>query len=519
MEKYNSTILKAVFFGLIFIISSCTKDFDEINKNKNELDGDNEYPDLLLTGAIEEISDQVHDVWLGHEIGSCWVQHISKVQYTDEDRYLPRNDVVNFVWTNLYSGPGIEVQRILKIADKNGLDNYKGVALTLKCYLFSVITDLYGDIPYSEAYKIDSTLTPKYDSQESIYIDLIKKLDEANALLDPYELPIKGDILFNNNIVKWKRFANSLRLRLLLRMSARTEYQTLVSNEFTRMVVTNADDFPLFSSNADNAALKYLGSFPNNNPLNETYKTRDDHRVSKTLIDQMYKSTNHDHPDWRIVVFADTPAAGGYWVGLPNGLTSASAAAYLGNGLRRTSIIGDSFIQPESKGMLMSYAELNFILAEAVQRGLITGSVYSPQMYYEEGVAASYYQFASEIIEFTPLYYPAFGSLNMRVDDYLADYMARDGAWDSANPLKKIATQKWIAMFDQGLQAWFEWRRTGIPVLTPAEDGLNSGKIPVRLRYPSDEYSRNGVELNKAVGRQGADDLNTRVWWDVANNY
>lgn len=504
---------------VLVVISSCTKDFNEINSNKNELDGEKEHPDLLLTSAIEDLSDQIHDVWLGHEIGSCWVQHMSKVQYTDEDRYIPRNDLVNFIWSNLYAGPGVELQRIIDISEKNGYDNYLGVALTLKCYLFSVLTDLYGDVPYFEALKIDSTLTPRYDSQELIYIDLLEKLDQANSILDPQNSGIEGDILYNGNILSWKKFANSLRLRLLLRMSARTEYSSIVTSEFTNMVVTNSSAYPLFNSNADNAALQYLGSFPNNNPLNETYKTRDDHRVSKTLIDQMYKSTSHDHPDWRIAVYARTPDAGGFWVGLPNGLTSARAAAYLGNGLRRTSTIGEIFIQPDSKGMLMSFSELNFILAEAVQRGFIVGSPNTPQDYYEQGVTASYYQFANEIVSFVPEYYPAFGALNMRIDDYLTDFLARDGAWDSANPLQKIATQKWIAMFDQGLQSWFEWRRTGYPVLTPAADGLNNGKIPVRLRYPSDEYSRNADELQEALNRQGADDLNTRVWWDVANNY
>lgn len=499
--------------------NSCTEDFEDINKNKNELGGDKDHPDLLLTHVIEGLTDQIHDVWLGHEIGSCWVQHMAKVQYTDEDRYLPRNDVVNAVWSNFYAGPGVEIQRIIQIAERQDMDNYKGVALVLKCYMFSVITDLYGDAPYREAFKIDSTLTPKFDTQESIYLDLIKQLDNANTLLDPANAPIEGDILYNNNILKWKKFANSLRIRLLIRISGRTEYQSLVSSELTNMVVTNANDYPVFTSNSDNSALKYLGSFPNNNPLNETYKTRDDHRLSKTLIDFMYSAANHDHPDWRIVLYANTPSAGGYWVGLPNGLTSSSAAAYYGNGLRMTSRIGDYFIQPGTPGMLMSFAELNFIFAEAVQRGLIAGSPLSAQQYYERGITASYYQYADEIVELTPYYYPEFEPLNMRIDDYLSDYLQNNGAWDSSSPLQKIYEQKWIAMFDQGLQSWFEWRRTGYPVLVPAADGLNAGKIPVRLRYPTDEYSRNGDNLSDAIQRQGSDDLNTRVWWDVANNY
>ncbi|HOZ15864.1 MAG TPA: SusD/RagB family nutrient-binding outer membrane lipoprotein [Tenuifilaceae bacterium] len=511
-------ILQLISLILLLIIGGCTKDFEEINTNPNDIDWNKSHPDLLLTSAIEGLSDQIHDVWLGHEIGSCWVQHMAKVQYTDEDRYLPRNDVINFVWSNLYSGPGVEIQQIIEIAENDSVDNYKGVALVLKCYLFSVLTDLYGDIPYSEAFKIDSTLTPKYDTQESIYLDLISKLDYANTLLDANNEGIKGDILFNNSIGKWKKFANSLRLRLLLRMSDRMDYQSLVTNEFTNMLVTNSSDYPIFTANSDNAALRYLGSFPNNNPLNETYKTRDDHRLSNTMIDLLYKSSNHDHPDWRIVVYANTPSAGGFWVGLPNGLTSAKAAAYLGNGLGMTSAIGDYFVQPESEGMLMSYTELCFILAEAVERGFISGSTVTSQQYYERGITASYYQFQEPMTSLSPVYYPSIPT-NTGVDTYLSDFLTHDGAWSATDPLKKIAEQKWVAMFDQGLQAWFEWRRTNIPQFTPAEDGLNYGKIPVRLRYPSDEYARNGAQLSDAVIRQGSDDLNTRVWWDVANNY
>lgn len=519
MKRINEYLLKVGVVTMMVLAVSCTKDFDKINKNNNELSADEEHPDLLLTHAIESMTDQIHDVWLGHEIGSCWVQHMAKVQYTDEDRYVPRNDVINAIWTSFYAGSGIEAQRIYEIGKSNGLDNYMGVALVLKCYIFSVLTDLYGDIPYSEAFKVDSVITPKYDTQESIYIDLIAKLDLANSLLNPDELSIEGDILYNNDILRWKKFANSLRLRLLLRISDRSDYQSYVTDEMTNMLVTNAINYPIFESNSDNAALQYLGSSPNNNPLNETYKTRDDHRVSKTLIDMMYDSNNHDHPDWRIVVYARTPDAGGFWVGLPNGLTSAAAAAYLGNGIRCTSKIGTYFIEPDAPGMLMSYAELKFILAEAVQRGLISGSSITAQQYYEDGIYASYTQFGNDIVTNVPVYYPGFAALSMKVDDYYSDYLSHNGAWDAANALEKIATQKWIAMFDQGIQAWFEWRRTGYPLLTPALDGLNDGKIPVRLKYPSDEYARNEVNLNDAVARQGTDNLNTRVWWDIANNF
>ncbi|MDI3526434.1 MAG: hypothetical protein PWR03_617 [Tenuifilum sp.] len=516
MKSIKFKYLLALALMLTLAIS-CTKDFEEINTNPNAIDINKMHPDKLLANAIEGVADGVFDVWLGHEIGSCWVQHMAKVQYTDEDRYVPRNSVINMVWTDLYSGPGIEVQRIYELGDSLGNQNYKGVALVLKSYIFSVLTDLYGDIPYSEAFKIDSTLVPKYDQQELIYIDLIEKLKYANSILKEDGLPIEGDILFDGDINKWRRFANSLRLRLLMRISYHAEYHDYIRDEIDAMI-SDAATYPLISKNSENAALNYLGSYPNNHPLNETYKTRDDHRVSKTLIDAMYDPNNHDHPDWRIVVYAEVPEAGGFWVGLPNGLTSAKAAAYLGNGITRTSKLGEYFRRAEAPGMFISRAEVCFLLAEAKYRGLLTAGTETAQDYYEMGIKESYYQFASEIVSKVPLFYTEYEALSTTAESFYNDYMANGGAWDDSKALEKIYLQKWIAMFDQGLQAWFEWRRTGYPQLTPAEDGLNNGRIPQRLRYPSDEYSRNGKKLTEAITRQGEDDLNTRVWWDVADN-
>lgn len=493
---------------MLTLTFSCTKDFEEINTNKNAPTQELAAPDMLLTNAIESLTDRVYNIWLGHEIGSCWVQHMAKVQYTDEDRYIPRVSVINAAWGSLYSASGYDVNTIIQIAKTRGHDNYRGVGYVLKAYIASLISDLWGNVPYTEAWRgVEGITLPKYDTQESIYRDIIAKLDTANTLLKTTGKAIEGDILYKNDIAKWKKFANSLRLRLLLRMSKKDE--AFVTQEMTKMLVTSPADYPIFTSNDDNAALQYLGSAPNNNPINENRKTRDDHRVSKTIIDIQW--TNNSWVDWRVTVYANLPDGGGWYQGLPNGLTSAKAAAYMGNGLKATSKLGDYFTRPETPGMLMSYAELNFILAEAVQKGYVTGSTTTAQQYYEAGIAASYHQFEPDIVN---------NAINIlgepettTIQDLIDNYMANDGAWDAANALEKIATEKWLAMFDQGLQAWFEWRRTGYPALTPAEDGVNGGKIPVRLYYPSDESARNKANLDEAVARQGADDLNTLVWW------
>jgi hypothetical protein len=494
---------------LFIVASSCTKDFETVNTDPNNPAMALAAPDLLLTNIIESATSRTHEIFLGHEMGNCWVQHMAKVQYTDEDRYIFRPGVVNNTWSSFFASSGMDATLLYKIAETQENDNYKGVALVMKVYITSVLTDLFGDIPYTEAWRAGvedgGIVNPKYDTQESIYRDIIKKLDTANTLLTADGKAIAGDIMFNNKIGQWKKFANSMRMRLLMRMQAKDP--TYVGTELTKMVADPAT-YPVFESNDDNAQLIYLGSAPNNNPINENRKTRDDHRVSKTIIDLQW--TKNPAADYRVSVYANT--ANGDFVGLPNGLTSAKALAYKGNGLSSTSKIGDYFTAAECPGVLMSYAELQFILAEGVERGLITGAPKTAEDYYYEGIFGSYYQYADAIVAKSKLA-PILTSLT--IDELAGDYIDRGGAgWDPDKALERIATEKWLAMFEQGLQSWFEWRRTGYPVLTPAEDGADGGKIPIRVPYPTDEYATNPTNVKAAVAIQGTDDLNTKVWWN-----
>lgn len=505
----------ATLLVLLFFSPGCTKDFDKINSDPNSPSIAQAAPNMLLTQAIENLTDRVHEIFLGHEMGSCWVQHIAKVQYPDEDRYVPRMGVINTTWSSFYATSGYDVQTMYNIGVKTKNTSYQAVALILKSYIISVLTDEFGDVPYSEAFlgsEVKPILSPVYDTQESIYAALLANLDEANTLLTSSSPEISGDILYGNDLKLWKKFANSLRLRLLLRQSDRVNPTAAIT-----AIVSNPATFPIFESSADNAALKYLGSAPNNNPINENRKTRDDHRVSNTIIDVMW--TNNPNMDYRIAVYALRPSAGGFWVGLPNGMTSTDAANFLGNGLTKTSKIGTYFSDPSAPGMLMSYAEVQFILAEAVQRNMVTGAPKTAQQYYTAGVTGSYNQYATQIVTENKAITALAISALWTIDSLSTDYLDTYAKWDPANALEQIYTEKWLAMFDQGLQAKFEWNRTGFPVLTPSIAGQNEGKIPVRAYYPSDESGRNPSNLAAAVARQGADDLNTRVWWDTKNNY
>jgi hypothetical protein len=511
MKKTRIVGIAVILSAFLFIFNSCTKDFDKINEDPNKPGLDKAAPDMLLTSAIESMTDRVQEIFLGEEMGNCWAQHEAKVQYTDEDRYIYRTSVVNTTWTSFYAGSGMDVQTLYNTAVAKQNHNYQGIALVLKSYITSVLTDLFGPVPYSQAWLGADNTLPAYDSQESIYLDMIAKLDSANKLLyaddDPIKGAIAGDILYDNNISKWQKFANSLRMRLLLRMSAKDE--AFVTTELTKMV-SDPVTYPIFESNGDNAALQYLGSAPNNHPMNENRKTRDDHRVSKTLVDQMW--TNSPNVDWRICIYADLDGNDTY-EGMPNGLTSSQAASYNGNGIKYTSKVGAYFLAATAPGMLMSYAELQFILAEAAFKNYIPGSA---EDYYYAGIYGSYAQFGDALLEAADaaLGLPMAGATT---DSLAADFIANDiYGWDATKGMELIATQRWAATYDQGLQSWFEWRRTGYPLLSPAVAGMNDGKIPVRVPYPTDESARNPTSLAGGISLLGGpDDLNTRVWWDA----
>lgn len=519
--KIKNIFYVAALVTMIVYSYSCTKDFEEINTNPNDPGIAQAAPGMLLTNAIESMTDRVHEIFFGHEMGSCWVQHMAKVQYPDEDRYTPRISVINNTWNSFYAASGYDVQALYNTAVKSENESYQAIALILKSYIASVLTDEWGDVPYSEAWKGSdpekAILSPSYDTQESIYASIIENLKTANELLSEDGPEIEGDILFDNDLMAWKKFANSLRLRLLMRRSDRV-------NPTADMTAIFGDPatYPVFEGVEDNAALKYLGSAPNNNPINENRKTRDDHRVSKTLVDYLY--TEAPSPDYRVSVYAELDGNNEY-EGLPNGMLSNDAANYNGNGLKYTSKIGSYFSNATAPGMLMSYSELLFIKAEAAARGFIPGGHTVAEQAFHEAIRASWDQYNADgsfeaVLE--DVWRSTFESWGMTENDDIyefawEDFVAYGGTYDynPATAVEQIATQKWVAMFDQGIQAVFEWRRTGFPVLTPAIAGTNNGKIPVRAYYPSDEAGRNPTNLQDAITRQGPDDLNTKVWWDV----
>lgn len=505
MMKLFKSVLPVIGIALL---TGCTKDFSDTNTNKNNTT--TVTPDLLLSGIIKSSMDrQVSEAW---GIGNIVVQHHAKIQFVNEDRYGWNEQ--NGIWSTVY-GNYRNIQNIFTAVNGDEKNPYYGVALIMKSWLFSLATDAYGDVPYTEAgkAKTDGLYQPVYDKQEDIYTAILADLKKANEALATASGSFTGDLLYgggSSSLLKWRKLANSLRLRYLMRLSKKKNVNTEM-----QAIVGDPVNNPVFTGNADNAEFRYLSAAPNQWPL---YGSRvgsfDEFRVSKTLTDRL-SALN----DTRINVFgrptqASVAAGTPVIQGVPNGLSDVDALAYNG-GVQGVSRVGYTFAclvcndagqaAPDpsaARALLMTYAELQFILAEAKQKGMITTG--DAEVYYTNGINANFAYWQSVV--------PAGYNLNVAMPaGYLSQPAVAFSGTDNEK-LEKIALQKWVALYFNGLEAWFDWRRTGMPVITPGPANLNNNKVPVRYIYPLSEQSLNGTNRAAAVTRQGADDMNTRPW-------
>lgn len=476
--KYSTIILSG---ALLLSVTSCKKNLEDINKNPNA--SETAQPDYLLTGATKNIADTYWGTANNMDASLLFVQNWSKIQYTDPDRYIYTVASFQELWATGYTKGITNFNQIIKIAETSSNPNYKGVALVLRSWVFSLLTDAYGDIPYTQAASIKQYLTPVYDKQKDVYFAILDDLKTAQASLNVAGPAIAGDIIYKNKILNWKKFANSLRLRIALRIADR-------ESEKAKQVIADiqAEGSGYISDNSEIAQLIYSTS-PNQNPISNLFDTRDDYRISKTIVDKLFALNDPRLPIYTSPTKDATPAT---YVGLPNGLLVGDASAY---GLTKISKPGTYFIAPSAPAVIISYAEVLFDRAEAAARGFTTEDEAD---LYKQAITASLKQYG--ITDVTV------------VNNYLAQPAVQ---YDASNYKKSIGDQKWLALFGQGLEAFAEWRRLDYPQLTPAVAGTLGGKIPVRFLYPGTEQSLNGANYKAAVASQGADVLTTKLWFDV----
>ena len=429
-----------------------------------------------------------------------WPQHMAEYQYPDDDQYAIRPATVDGLWQSFYNGGLQDFEQILR--QSVGKPDQAGPALVMKAWNYQNATDLWGDMPFTEANKGDlGNITPKFDSQQLIYDSILVELKTAGTTMGTTNPYGSADLIYNGSNTKWKKFANSLRARAALHLSKVNAAKA--ASEIAAAYAAGG-----FASNADDAVLKWPGDGVNDSPYSVTFKTRDDHRVSKTLADTLIS-----YSDPRLPIFLrptqlwtaarDSMAAGvaGYdtatvakYAGLPNGLT-ASAAGLLG---RSTSRIGTYFAAKTQPSVLKSNAEYAFIVAEAAHRGWIAGGEVKADSAYRAGITASMQWYGISAAAITA---------------YLAQPKV---IYNTATAQQQISLQKWIALFGQGIESWTEYRRTGFPSLVPADQAKTTPKIvPRRLEYPPSEQSFNNPNLQAAISRQGGQTMTNRFYWDT----
>ena len=462
------------------LASTACGDLTSINNNPN---GPTDVqPPSMLSNAIQTVVDRVDGPNNNLDIrgGGLWVQYYAEIQYRDEDKYIVRPGV-DGEW-GMYSGPLEDFQRMINKGVAAGVPNWEAVGRIMKSYVFSVMTDAMGDIPYSEAFQERALLTPKYDTQQAIYTALFADLAKASQQIDPAGFGFKsGDIMYGGDMVEWRKFSNSLRLRLAMHLS--NVDATTAAAQAQAAVAAG-----VFTSNADNAQLMYLASAPDQNPVytNVHVDKRDDYGMSKTLVDSML-SWN----DPRLPIYAQPNDTTGAYQGLPNGLNDGA-----GPQLKFISRFGTFWREtPAAPLALLTYSEVLFLEAEAAERGWITGNA---TQLYADAIRASMEQY---------------GIPTTAIDAYLAQ--PRVVYATGAAGLTQIAYQKWVSLFLQGMEGWTEVRRTGVPALVPGPNAVLT-KIPERLPYSDNEAVLNKANLDAAVAAQhfsSSTDLTTPLWF------
>lgn len=493
----------------LFTAVGCTENFDELEKDPVALSAN---PAGQLTFTQLCMSGDGFYQWRTNLIYSGgFVQHYAGAWNVTEfgSKFKKDDGYATALWRNGYSN---ELKNVVDILEKTKGDpkavNMNAVAKIMRVMVAQRITDIYGDIPYSEAGLGFSKgiVTPKYDKQEDIYTSFFNDLDEAYNQLNTSGGAIKGDLFYNGEIAQWKKLANTLRLRLGMRIS---EVKPAEAEKQVKAALQNG----VFENNRDNCVMKHLDATFNDDPASIDFRgnglayalvgnENGDH-FSTLVID--YLKNNGDP---RLTMYATPKTTSGLAWGVPpqpgeslyEGVKPGLFQWEVPMGASSTSGIQSYFKQKTTPFLHVSYSETQLLLAEAAFRGWIPGSAAE---YYKKGVEAGIRQL--EIYGATP-------ATQTAINTYL-----------TAKPLvagkekEQIATQLWITYIFNSIEAYSNWRRTGFPKLIPITnpDSETGGVTPTRLYYPNDEMQKNETNYLEALSRMGGkNDWLNKVWWD-----
>lgn len=476
MKIFNYKIL-LLLSGLL-VLQSCTKDFDEINDNPNFPTVDEANPALILPKILFETGNTM-TAEIAWGTGNILAQLVATNNFTGTDRYLL--GTYEGTW-NLFYRNIRDANNLLDLAEASGNGGYQAAALTLRAWMLANLTEMYGDIPYSEALKgKEDEFQPKYDKQADIYITILKDLEDAVSATNKGG-SMDGDIMYNGNVDQWAKLANSLRMRYLMRLENKWNELGIDGAAQMQAIVSSGVHF---LSNDDNGAVPYLEG-TNRWPLNTSRVGSFDEKRMSQRIETVLKDLNDPRMN---ILFreVDNPSSNEF-VGVPNGLSEDEASNFNG-GANNQSRLGTRFREEPAavEMMIMHYSELMFIVAEAVEKGYIVGNTAD---FYNAGVEAN---------------------MNYLGIEDASGYLANPDVALTTEPLKRIGVQKWLSLFMVGNEAWFDYRRTGQPELTPGPSASLT-ELPSRIQYPESEQVLNESNYNAAVASQGADEITTKMW-------
>lgn len=523
---------------MVLLGSSCKKNFVAINTNPNAIPADQEDYGSLFTNAQLIASGNsdgnAYEDWRGNLIyASCMIQHLSSTTgYWDGDKYFDNAGYLSSYWdqdfgpiasgTNNQNSNSSPVSNLVAITyslrNTPAQVNLYNEARIFKVYLFQRLTDMYGDIPYSQAGLgyLAGILEPVYDKQKDIYMDMLAQLDSAAAALTPGAVtPGGSDLIYAGDVTKWQKFAYSEMVRIAMRLSK-------VDPTDAQAWVQKAVAGGTFTSNSDNALLQHQAAAPNGagsqvaNGSGQVLGAIDPTaaHLSQTFVNFL-NSTSDPRLGYFGTVIADatvltdmgdTTAA--HQLGQPNGYdvgtdptNIANAPGYPGNQNLYSYVNRYTFARSTAPTFFLTYSETELLLAEAAYRGWITTG--SAATYYANGVTAAMAQLTQA---------------GAGPSDAII------GAYVTANPLvagselAMINDQYWVASFMDETESWANWRRSGFPVLTPInyQGNATNGTIPRRYTYSTVEAATNATNYNAAVsGLTNGDKMTSRVWWDA----
>ena len=525
------------------VAASCTKDFDKINTNPTQASSDNFDPNLLLPTAEVNYVSTIQGYSGAILFQSMWTQIFANAEYptyySNGDKYVASGNILTYaasIWNNAYQAAS-KAKEIQNLIVEKGMTatNLSSVAFIVQLLNLELVTDVYGDCPYSQALqaKTGNVAFPVYDKQSDIYPAMLNSLDSAISTLNASGDKITNDIIYKGDIAKWKKFGYSLMLRMAMRL---TKVDAATAQKYAEKAYTGG----AFSSVADNAFIAFDNANGYGNANSSALQVPEDFsqvRWSKPLIDFL-KGTG----DPRVSVIAEIPMNGAAnnnnksldgdhtfakQIGMPSGYDQnggvndiSKEPHYPGVSPADPSISGDAafavglYSRPtaalytrnlSTPGFILTYAETELLFAEAAVRGWSVGSAAT---HYHNGLSAAL---------------QSYGTLNSvgTISAADAEAYATAAPLNTSSPTASLTQINWQFWATTGTQfnfieAWNNWRRSGYPALTPVnyQGNFTNGQIPRRETYPSTEPSNNGENYNAGKAGMGGDDWTTRVWWD-----